>query len=73
MQTDKQYEEYINDEQTKKIFADWADYIAENKGIRKGETLGIQKIAQNMLNDNVDLKMIKKYTGLSMKEIKSLA
>ncbi len=81
MAFDKWCEEYVNDERTKKIFADWSDYIAENKGFEKGEALGIQKgsqekaynIAQNMLNDNIDLEMIKKYTGLSMKEIKSLA
>ena len=68
MELDNWCEEYINDEQTKKVFADWSDYVAENKGIRKGK----MAIAQNMLKDNVDLEVIKKYTGLSTEEIQSL-
>ncbi len=89
MKFDNWCEEYVNDEQTKKIFADWADYVAENKGLRKGlaqgETLGIKKgiaqgslekayeIAKNLLKLNMSKKDIAKATGLSMKEIKSLA
>ena len=81
---DKHCEEYVNDERTKKIFADWSDYIAENKGFEKGEALGIQKgiaqgisqekttIAQNLLKLNISKEDIAKITGLSMKEIKSL-
>ena len=69
MQSNKQCEEYVNDEQTKKIFADWADYVAENKGIRKEKIL----IAQNLLKLNIAKKDIAKATGLSMKEIQSLA
>ena len=69
MQSNKQCEEYVNDEQTKKIFADWADYVAENKGIRKEKIL----IAQNLLKLNIAKKDIAKATGLSIKEIKSLA
>ncbi len=69
MQSNKQCEEYVNDEQTKKIFADWADYVAENKGALKKT----YEIAKNMLNLNISKKDIAKATGLSMKEIKSLA
>ena len=68
MELDNWCEEYINDEQTKKIFADWADYVAENKGIRKGK----MEIAQNMLKDNVDVETIKKYTNLTEEEILSI-
>ena len=69
MQSDNWCEEYVNDEQTKKIFADWTDYVAENKGIRKEKIL----IAQNLLKLNIAKKDIAKATGLSMKEIQSLA
>ncbi len=69
MAFDKWCEEYVNDERTKKIFADWSDYIAENKGIRKEKVT----IAQNMLKLNMSKKDISKVTGLSMKEIQSLA
>ena len=77
MKFDNWCEEYVNDEQTKKIFADWSDYIAENKGIRKGIAQGISQekttIAQNLLKLNISKKDIAKATGLSMKEIQSLA
>ena len=54
---------------------------AYEDGIEKGISQGIQQGAQqkaietakNMLNDNLDIQTIIKYTGLSMEEIKSLA
>ena len=80
MELDTWCEDYVNDEQTKKIFGEWANYIAEKKGIRKGIQQGIEQgaqqekidIAKNMLKDNVSLEMIEKYTGLSLEDIKKL-
>ena len=76
MELDSWCEDYVNDEQTKKIFGEWANYIAEKKGIRKGIEQGAQQekidIAKNMLKDNVSLEMIEKYTGLSIEEIKEV-
>ncbi|MBQ7584715.1 MAG: hypothetical protein IJU40_00505, partial [Desulfovibrionaceae bacterium] len=36
-----------------------------------GREDAIKKVAKNMLKDNVDISIIKKYTGLSEREIKS--
>ena len=54
---------------------------AYEDGVEKGISQGIQQgsqqtkieTAKNMLNDNLDIQTIIKYTGLSMEEIKSLA
>ncbi|WP_128896060.1 hypothetical protein [Longirhabdus pacifica] len=42
------------------------------QGIEKGLEKGIQGIAEKMLKENVDIKTIKKFTGLSEEEIKNL-
>ena len=63
---------YVNDEQTKKIFGEWANYIAEQKGIRKGSLEKTTEIAKNMLNDNIDNETIMKYTGLSLEDLENL-
>ena len=53
----------------------------EVKGLKMGETIGKQQgrkemsleTARNMLKDNLDKKIIIKYTGLSLKEIEKIA
>ena len=76
MELDNWCRNYVNDEQTKKIFGEWANYIAEEKGIRKGLQLGIKQekldIAKNFLKLNVSKEDISKATGLSLKELKEL-
>ena len=76
MELDNWCRNYVNDEQTKKVFGEWANYIAEKKGIRKGIEQGAEErtidIAKNLLNLNLSLKDISKATGLSLKELKEL-
>ncbi len=72
MELDNWCRNYVNDEQTKKIFGEWANYIAEKKGIRKGAEERTIDIAKNLLNLNLSLKDISKATGLSLKELKEL-
>ena len=49
----------------------------EVKGLKIGQTIGKQEgrkeTARNMLKDNIDKKIIIKYTGLSLKEIEKIA
>ena len=50
------------------------DYIvsAEEKGMEKGIAEGIKKTAINMLNQNLDIKLISSVTGLSISDIQKL-
>ncbi len=52
MEFDKWCEDYINDEQTKKFYGEWAKEIAEEKAERKG----IIRVAQKMLKANMPKK-----------------
>ena len=71
---------YVNDEQTKKIFGEWANYIAEQKGIRKGYQQGMEEgilqdkfdIAKNMLTKKMNINDIHEITGLSLEELDKL-
>ena len=64
--------EYINDEKTRILFGEWAEYIALKKGERKGERKSLLKTIQNMLNNNFTLEDISKATDLSIGEIEKL-
>ena len=44
----------------------------EIKGLKQGLKQGKEEMARNMLKDNVDINTISKYSGLTIKEIKSL-
>ena len=46
--------------------------IAEKEGEKRGEEKGLLKTAKRMLEDNVSIENIAKYTGLTEKEIRSL-
>ena len=75
---------YVNDEETKELLAKWSDYIAENKGyeegIEEGRIEGIEEgskqkayeIAKNMLEENISIEAIVKFTKLSIEEIEQL-
>lgn len=45
---------------------------AEEKGIEKGIEIEKINIAQGMLNENIDISLISKITGLSIDEIKNI-
>ena len=47
--------------------------IGENIGMKRGRKEMSLETARNMLKDNLDKKMIIKYTGLSLKEIEKMA
>ena len=56
----------------------WQEGIQEGiqegkkKGIQEGLEKGIQEVASNMFQNNLDISLISKVTGLSQKEIKKL-
>lgn len=84
MEFDNWLDDYVNDEETKKYFGKWAEVIATNKGLKKGEKSGLKKgeqrgkqkaqesIAKNMINNNYEIEEIMKLTKLSREEIEKL-
>lgn len=76
MEFDNWIEEYVNDEKTKKIFGEWGEHIALNKGIKQGIEKGEQKreleIAKKMLQKGSDLKFISEITDLPIEIIENL-
>ena len=68
---------YVNDEETKELLAKWSDYIAENKGYEEGIEEGSKQkayeIAKNMLEENISIESIVKFTKLSIEEIEQLS
>lgn len=79
---------YVNDEETQEKLNKWDIQIAKNKGyeegkeeghaegLQQGKAEGIaeeqMKIIKNMLNENLDIKDISKYVGLSVEEIEEI-
>ena len=71
---------YVNDEETKELLAKWSDYIAENKGYEEGKEEGIEEgskqkayeIAKSMLEENIPIEAIAKFTKLNIEEIEQL-
>ena len=71
---------YVNDDETKELLAKWSDYIAENKGYDEGFEEGKAEgrkdekieIAKSMLEDNIPIEIIAKFTKLSIEEIEQL-
>ena len=49
-----------------------AEAIGEARGIEKGEAIVIEKIAINMLKQNLDFKLISSITGFSIDELLKL-
>ena len=68
---------YVNDEETKELLAKWSDYIAENKGYEEGIEEGSKQkayeIAKSMLEENISIEAIAKFTKLSIEEIEQLS
>ena len=77
-------EDYLNDEETVKLYSEWNDVINRNTGYFFGEKAGIEKGRQDGIKDNkiatakemlkadVPIDDIMKFTKLSKKEILSL-
>ena len=77
-------EDYLNDEETVKLYSEWNDVINRNTGYFFGEKAGIEKgikqgeqnnkiaTAKEMLKADVPIDDIMKFTKLSKKEILSL-
>ena len=59
---------YIADDKTQEELNKWDLEIAENKGYEQG----VEQVAKSMLQSNVPIKDIAKYTNLSIEEIKAL-
>ena len=53
MELDAWVEEYVNDERTKKIFGEWAEKIATEKGLKKGLRQGLEKGIKQGLEEGV--------------------
>ncbi len=84
LNSDKRFVYDLTAEEEAKIYfntqLDDAEKKGMDKGIKKGKKEGVKEgikekateIVKNMLNDNVDINTISKYTGLSLKDIKAL-
>ena len=72
MEFDKWCEDYINDEQTKKFYGEWAKEIAQEKAKREIALEKAHEIALKMLKANMPKRDISKFTGLSLKELRNL-
>ena len=46
--------------------------IGEQRGLEKGKTQGTKNIALNMISENMDTKLIAKFTGMTIEEINKL-
>ena len=63
---------YMMDETTKQIFREWDWEIFEHQAEERGKEIKALETAKNMLENNLDIKTIKKCTGLSLKDIKAI-
>ena len=59
---------YVADDKTQEELNKWDLEIAENKGYEQG----VEQVAKSMLQSNVPIKDIAKYTNLSIEKIKAL-
>jgi predicted transposase/invertase (TIGR01784 family) len=62
----------ILEEEYKMPYVTSWERIAKKEGEKRGEEKGLVKTAKRMLEDNISIENIAKYTGLTEKEIKSL-
>ena len=70
----KYMEEFLNDEEIQDVYDKINDveYYAKKEGKIEGEKSGILRTAKKMLQDNLSIDNIMKYTGLSKNEIENL-
>lgn len=80
MEFNEWIDNYVNDDVTKEALAKWNKEIEENKNVKIAREQGIEQgieqrnleIAKSMLESNVPIKDISKYTGLSIEKIELL-
>ncbi len=76
MELNKWIHKYVADDKMQEELNKWDLEIAEDKGFEQGIKQGIEQrnieIVKAMLESNVPIKDIIKYTNLSMEEIKQL-
>ena len=76
MELNEWIKKYVADEETQEKLNKWDLQIAKNKGYNQGVEDGIiqrnTEIAKSMLEGNVPIKDISKYTGLTIEEIERL-
>ena len=67
-------EDFLNDEEIRNVYDKINDveYYAKKEGRAEGRREGVIETAKNMIEDNVNISDIKKYTGLTIQEIESL-
>ena len=80
MEFNEWIDNYVNDDVTKEALAKWNKEIEENKHVKIAREQGIEigkeqnkkEIAKRMLESNVLIQDIEKYTSLSIEEISAL-
>ena len=76
MESNDWLEDYLNDEETIKLYSKWNEVINRNTGYFFGEKDGSKRsqisIAKEMLKDDIPLDSIIKYTKLKKEELLSL-
>lgn len=66
------YDYYLDAVRTMKTIQHDAFYTGEKSGEKMGEVMAAQKIARNMLKENMDRELVAQITGLSLEEIDKL-
>ena len=70
--TDPRFQAFMTPEEEEKLIRNTELYYSEKKGIEKGVKENKLETAKNMLNENLDLNLITKITGLPKSEIEKL-
>ncbi len=65
-------DDYVLDEETKKVYSDWTDWILKEDAKEDGMEQERRTIAKNMLKKNMPLTDISELTGLSLEQVKEL-
>ena len=76
MEFSKWIDEYVNDEQTLRIYGEWNERIQREAAREEAKEEATNQrnydIAKNLLNLNTDVNTISKATGLSINDIKNI-
>ena len=71
--SEDEHEQYLAHLREKYIFErQGIEEAGFDKGLAKGKAEGIEAVAKKMKEDNIDIKAIMKYTGLTKEEIEKL-
>ena len=80
MELNEWIDKYVNDEETREKLNKWDIQIAKSTGYELGKEEGIEigkeqrnmEIAKQMIEANIKIEDISKFTGLSLEEIENL-